>query len=173
INGRPVLQPNSNIVPFFERRNSLKKSHPTITFVVVLQLTTSAPPTSNCSTKVKILVTTPPISPKMKSPRQPVIKRGNIDHNGLTSSAENVLSPKVEALGSITVARREQVATAQVQRKIKIAHYGRTKSAKYVGKISYFNSSSLSAANSNPREGKRCSFITPNSVNLNSYSFPK
>ncbi|XP_016511845.1 uncharacterized protein LOC107828930 [Nicotiana tabacum] len=196
INGRPVLQPNSNILPLFEHRNSLKKTPPN-----VLQRTNSAPPATNGSTKVKISVTTPPVSPKLKSPRQPAIKRGNIDPNVLTSSAEKILTPKgtankaptllkkpkqssggitsppsvknsllkysssmiVEAPGSIAAARREQVATAQVQRKMKIAHYGRTKSAKYEGKVSSFDSSSPSAANPSTREEKRCSFITPNS----------
>ncbi|OIT38279.1 PREDICTED: uncharacterized protein LOC109239614 [Nicotiana attenuata] len=205
INGRPVLQPNSKIVSFFERRNSLKKTPPKTTSVAaVLQRTNSAPPspTTNGTTKVKISVTTPPVSPKLKSPRQPATKRGNIDPNVLNSSGDKVLSPKgtankttttllkkpkksnggiastpsvensslkysssliIEVPGSIAAARREQVATAQVQRKMKIAHYGRTKSAKYEGKVSSFDSSSPSAANPSPREEKRCSFITPNS----------
>ncbi|KAK4347697.1 hypothetical protein RND71_034036 [Anisodus tanguticus] len=200
INGRPVLQPHSNIVPLYERRNSLKNK-------------TNAPPppvTANgvknnniVGTKVKTSsLTTPPVSPKIKSPRQPAIKRGNnIDPNGLRSSAEKVVTPKgtsnkttallkkpkkssggiaspnstensslkysssliVEAPGSIAAARREQVAIAQVQRKMKIAHYGRTKSAKYEGKVSSLDPSSASVASPSPPEEKRCSFITPNS----------
>ncbi|XP_055831988.1 uncharacterized protein LOC129900929 [Solanum dulcamara] len=177
INGRSVLQPHSNIVPLFERRNSLKKT-----------TNSAAPVTTNGSTKVKMSsATTPPVSPKMKSP---AIKRGNnIDLNGLSSSAEKVVTanksptllkkPKkssasppsvensslkysssliVEAPGSIAAARREQVAIAQVQRKMKIAHYGRTKSAK-----SSLDPSFSSAVSPHPREEKRCSFITPNS----------
>ncbi|CAN4078536.1 unnamed protein product [Withania somnifera] len=194
INGRPVLQPHSNIVPLLERRNSLKKT------------TTTAPPVknnNNVGTKVKTSsATTPPVSPKMKSPRLPAVKRGNnIDPNGLSSSAEKVVTPKgtanktaallkkpkkssggivsppsvensslkyssyllVEAPGSIAAARREQVAIAQVQRKMKIAHYGRTKSAKYEGKVSSLDPSFASVVSPNPREEKRCSFITPNS----------
>ncbi|KAK4711577.1 hypothetical protein R3W88_006090 [Solanum pinnatisectum] len=192
INGRPVLQPHSNIVPLYEHRNSLKKT-----------TNSAAPVTANGSTKVKTSSsTTPPVSPKMKSPRLPAIKRGNnIDPNGLSSSAEKIVTPKgtankapillkkpkkssvgigsppsvensslkyssyliVEAPGSIAAARREQVAIAQVQRKMKIAHYGRTKSAKYEGKISSLDPSFASAVIPNPREQKRCSFITPNS----------
>lgn len=192
INGRPVLQPHSNIVPLFERRNSLKKT-----------TNTAAPVTTHGSTKVKTSsATTPPVSPKMKSPRLPAIKRGNnIDLNGLSSSAEKIVIPKgtaikaptllkkpkkssggiasppsvensslkysssliVEAPGSIAAARREQVAIAQVQRKMKIAHYGRTKSAKYEGKVSSLDPSFASAVSPHPREEKRCSFITPNS----------
>ncbi|KAF3637556.1 hypothetical protein BC332_04975 [Capsicum chinense] len=196
INGRPVLQPHSNIVPLYERRNSLKRTTNTAAQVKNNN--------NNVGTKVKNgSATTPPVSPKMKSPRLPAIKRGNnIDPNGLSSSAEKVMTPKgtanktpilikkpkkssggiigsppsvensslkysssliVEAPGSIAAARREQVAIAQVQRKMKIAHYGRTKSAKYEGKVSSLDPSFASVVSPNPREEKRCSFITPNS----------
>lgn len=65
----------------------------------------------------------------------------------------------VEAPGSIAAARREQVAIMQVQRKMKIAHYGRTNSGKYqLGKVVPLDSSSAPA-----NEEKRCSFITSNS----------
>ncbi|OIT18833.1 PREDICTED: uncharacterized protein LOC109222220 [Nicotiana attenuata] len=180
INGRPVLQPNRNQLPFLERRNSLKNS-PAKTFAGAPlhplsspRLNISPPSTTNgnnnnkISAKIKPFVTTPPISPKIKSPRQPAIKRDN-DPHGLNSSAERVVSPKdttkttylvkksknssgvpcaensslkysssliVEAPGSIAAARREQVANMQVQRKMRIAHYGRTKSAKFEGKVS-------------------------------------
>jgi DNA-3-methyladenine glycosylase I len=66
----------------------------------------------------------------------------------------------VEAPGTIAAARREQVAVMQEQRKMRIAHYGRTKSAKYQGKIVPANSPATSTIT---REDKRCSFITPNS----------
>ncbi|MCE2055345.1 hypothetical protein HAX54_042439 [Datura stramonium] len=200
INGRPVLQPHSNIVPLFERRNSLKK-----TSNVAPPVAANGGKNNNIvGTKVKTSsAATPPVSPKMKSPRLPAIKRGNsIDPNGLSSSAEKVVTPKgtanktptllkkpkkssggiaspssvensslkyssssliVKAPGSIAAARREQVAIAQVQRKMKIAHYGRTKSAKYEGKVSSLDPSFASAVSPNPREEKRCSFITPNS----------
>ncbi|XP_016476977.1 uncharacterized protein LOC107798486 [Nicotiana tabacum] len=210
INGRPVLQPNRNQVPLLERRNSLKNSPTKISSAAALhplsspRIDISPPSTTNCnnnnkiSAKIKPFVTTPPISPKIKSPRQPAIMRDN-NPNGLNSSAERAVSPKdttkstylvkksknssgipcaensllkcsssliVEAPGSIAAARREQVANMQVQRKMRIAHYGRTKSAKFEGKVSAadFSSSPASAStNSNPREEKRCSFITANS----------
>ncbi|KAJ6393326.1 hypothetical protein OIU77_022737 [Salix suchowensis] len=66
----------------------------------------------------------------------------------------------VESPGSIAAARREHVAGMQEQRKMRIAHYGRTKSAKYQGKVVPADSS---ATNTISREEKRCSFITPNS----------
>uniref|UniRef100_A0A6N2M920 Uncharacterized protein n=1 Tax=Salix viminalis TaxID=40686 RepID=A0A6N2M920_SALVM len=66
----------------------------------------------------------------------------------------------VESPGSIAAARREHVAGMQEQRKMRIAHYGRTKSAKYQGKVVPADSP---ATNTISREEKRCSFITPNS----------
>ncbi|CAL5412787.1 unnamed protein product [Camellia sinensis] len=63
----------------------------------------------------------------------------------------------VEAPGSIAAARREQVAIMQVQRKMKIAHYGRTKSGKFEGMVVPLDSAAP------VREEKRCSFITSNS----------
>ncbi|KAK9269391.1 hypothetical protein L1049_001164 [Liquidambar formosana] len=62
----------------------------------------------------------------------------------------------VEAPGTIAAVRREQMAFSQAQRKMRIAHYGRTNSAKFEAKIVPIESSSSG-------EEKRCSFITPNS----------
>ncbi|KAK2992430.1 hypothetical protein RJ640_022808 [Escallonia rubra] len=189
INGRPVLQPTCNRVPLLERRNSLKKTASLKSPLPSPQITAAAAATPAV------------VSPKLKSPRQPAIKRGN-DPNGLNSSVEKVvLTPPrcsnntgksagittsvkkskkctsngidtttlnysatsiVEAPGSIAAARREQVAEMQVQRKMKIAHYGRTKSSKFEGKVASVLDSSV-AATANVREEKRCSFITPNS----------
>ncbi|KAK3023856.1 hypothetical protein RJ639_043987 [Escallonia herrerae] len=189
INGRPVLQPTCNRVPLLERRNSLKKTPSLESPLPSQQITAAAAATPAV------------VSPKLKSPRQPAIKRGN-DPNGLNSSFEKVVltAPRcstttgksagmttsvkkskkctsngidtntlnysatsiVEAPGSIAAARREQVAEMQVQRKMKIAHYGRTKSSKFEGKVAPVLDSSL-AATANAREEKRCSFITPNS----------
>ncbi|KAF8412624.1 hypothetical protein HHK36_000593 [Tetracentron sinense] len=68
----------------------------------------------------------------------------------------------LEAPGSLAAARREQVTLIQAQRKMRIAHYGRTKSAKFEGKvvpIDYMNNTATTTG----REEKKCSFITPNS----------
>ncbi|XP_042477532.1 uncharacterized protein LOC122058894 [Macadamia integrifolia] len=65
----------------------------------------------------------------------------------------------LESPGSIAAARREQVTIQQAQRKMKIAHYGRSKSAKFEGKVGNFDSS----PNTTTKEEKRCSFITSNS----------
>ncbi|KAK1368018.1 dual specificity protein kinase splA-like [Heracleum sosnowskyi] len=194
INGRPVLQPTCNRVPLIERRNSLKKnSAKSVTPPPKIQPLPSKISTNttstNASPKVRPSVITPPISPKLKSPRQPAIKRGN-DPNGLSSSSEKVVftprstvkvvtpvkksktaapsvdtttlnyssSSIVEAPGSIAAARREQVANMQVQRKSKIAHYGRTKSSRYEPATVPLDDATTTAA-----EEKRCSFITSNS----------
>ncbi|XP_031125462.1 uncharacterized protein LOC116027843 [Ipomoea triloba] len=168
-----VLQPNRNRVSLLERRSSLKK--PSAAAVLPL------PPPSRAAP----ITTTPPASPKIKSPRQPAVKRSGNDPNGLNSSAEKVYStPKpspatllakkskkgggaavmIDEPGSIAAARREQVAIMQVQRKMRIAHYGRTKSAKYERKVASGEFSAAPAAvTAVVREEKRCSFITPNS----------
>ncbi|XP_049401104.1 uncharacterized protein LOC125864995 [Solanum stenotomum] len=136
INGRPVLQPYNN---------SQKKNN-TCNFKI------SPPPISPKIKKVNVLNTSnetpkipkssPPISPKIKSP----IKKVKNDSSFMI----------VEVAGSIAAARREQVANMQVQRKQRIAHYGRTNSAK-------FNANAAAVDSITSREAKRCSFITPNS----------
>jgi DNA-3-methyladenine glycosylase I len=62
-----------------------------------------------------------------------------------------------EAPGSIAAVRREHMALQQAQRKMRIAHYGRSKSANF-DKVAPFDSSTKTT-----EEEKRCSFITPNS----------
>ncbi|KVI03191.1 uncharacterized protein LOC112512759 [Cynara cardunculus var. scolymus] len=199
INGRPVLQPaTSNTVPLnsplLERR-SLKK---TLSLPKSISMTPSpTPPHTTAKT---------PISPKLKSPRQPAVKRSDMTsssdklvlplptkcttarsmipvkkskkctttgdhhlHNSVETTTNSLVvkyssAAIVDSPGSIAAARREQVAVMQVQRKMRIAHYGRSKSAKYdsCSKLtSYFDPNSLPSANI--REEKRCSFITPNS----------
>lgn len=174
INGRPVLQPTSNQVPSLEKRNSIKKTGSPKSPIT----------TDNVNSKsfTKSLLS-PPVSPKLKSPRPAAVKRGN-DPNVLNTSAEKIMTPKklaslvkkpknvgvapcydssliVEAPGSIAAARREHVAIMQEQRKLRIAHYGRTKSAKFEGKVPGLDS--FANGDNNDREEKRCSFITPNS----------
>ncbi|KAK8623175.1 hypothetical protein V6N13_118065 [Hibiscus sabdariffa] len=74
-----------------------------------------------------------------------------------TSSLSYSSSLLVDAPGSIAAVRREQVALQQAQRKMRIAHYGRSKSAK-------FESQAVPLDNTkSAEEKKRCTFITPNS----------
>ncbi|KAH7569740.1 hypothetical protein ACOSP7_013415 [Xanthoceras sorbifolium] len=206
INGRPVLQPTSNQVPNLERRNSLKKTtspkSPTLKHAPLPLPTSTTNTTSNVKTNKSYSLLSPPISPKLKSPRPPAVKRGN-DPNELNSSAEKVMTPRctttklvnsvkkpksttttnggagvgaavvlpsydttaliVDAPGTIAAARREQVANLQEQRKMRIAHYGRTKSAKFEGKVNGLDSSVTGVVVVVAGKEKRCSFITPNS----------
>ncbi|CDP04102.1 unnamed protein product [Coffea canephora] len=96
-------------------------------------------------------------------------KSSNGGGGHVTDSAENSSSSSlkysssliVEAPGSIAAARREHVAIMQVQRKMKIAHYGRTKSAKYEGKVIPLDPSAITTTT--VKEEKKCNFITSNS----------
>ncbi|KAH0720155.1 hypothetical protein KY289_005460 [Solanum tuberosum] len=136
INGRPVLQPYNNSHKKYNTCNfkiSPPPISPKIKKINVLNTSNETP---------KIPKSSPPISPKIKSP----IKKVKNDSSFMI----------VEVAGSIAAARREQVANMQVQRKQRIAHYGRTNSAK-------FNAAAAAAVDSTSREAKRCSFITPNS----------
>lgn len=69
-----------------------------------------------------------------------------------------------EAPGSIAAVRREQVAAQQALRKLKIAHYGRSKSTLN----NYSNSKVVPLIHPQPYP-QRCSFLTPTS---GIYSFP-
>ena len=121
-----------------DSRNSIKiKAHQALT----------PPPQPVGAPKASLSST--PISPKSKSPRPPAIKRGN----DLNSSSEKVVAP-----GGIAAVRREQMALQHTQRKMRIAHYGRSKSAKFdkvVPLLDSFTSNKISA------EEKRSSFIMP------------
>ncbi|XP_010543112.1 PREDICTED: uncharacterized protein LOC104816138 [Tarenaya hassleriana] len=61
--------------------------------------------------------------------------------------------------GSIAAVRREQVAQEQALRKMKIAHYGRSKSAKFEAKVVPL----LDPFPDHKDDKRYCSFITPNS----------
>lgn len=168
MNGRAVLQPNCcNRAPLLERRNS---------FDIALLNTTSSSPTNtigadynNIAQVLNNSYTPPPSPTKPKSPTLGLLNiKRNVNHQpnptppppkskSKTPSTDRHQSSRELAPGSIAAARREQVAILQEQRKMRIAHYGRTTAAK------------SSPANNNNNAGahvqqeKRCSFITPNS----------
>lgn len=187
INGRPVLQPATS--------NRVLTRYP-------LKKNPSRPKPASIAP-----VPPPPISPKLKSLRQPAIKRdSNNQSDSINLSSERrLLTPPtictttktvipvkkskkcvgtstnplvvkyssaaiVDAPGSIAAATREHITAMKVQRIMKIAHYGRSKSSKYdsCSKLSSFldpctliNTTNIN--NNNVIEEKRCSFITPNS----------
>ncbi|WOG85509.1 hypothetical protein DCAR_0104698 [Daucus carota subsp. sativus] len=188
INGRRVLQPTCNRVPLSERRSSLKKNFTKSVITPKIQpsnITTTTnvspkvrpsvitPPISpklkspqqpatklvndpnGLSSSTENVVTTPRSTSKVVTP----VKRSkksvpSVDTTTLNYSSSSI----VEAPGSIAAARREQVANMQVQRKLKISHYGRTKSARFESAVVPLDDASTTAP-----EEKRCSFITSNS----------
>ncbi|XP_071702400.1 uncharacterized protein [Rutidosis leptorrhynchoides] len=133
------------------------------------------------SSSDKLILPTPSKSttPKSVIPVKKSKKCGDHDHHARNNSVDHTTtstSPKslavkylsasiVDSPGSIAAMRREQVAVMQVQRKMRIAHYGRSKSAKYdsCSKLTSFTFDPNSLTNNIVREDKRCTFITPNS----------
>ncbi|XP_057949636.1 uncharacterized protein LOC131144791 [Malania oleifera] len=81
---------------------------------------------------------------------------------GETASFTYSSSLIVEAPGTIAAVRREQVALQQAQRKMRIAHYGRTKSGKSLDSNVNVNVPAAATATAAGEE-KRCGFITSNS----------
>lgn len=189
INGRPVLQPaTANRVV---TKSALKKNPPPLhTTTTPNSKTNNNPLTSpklksprppaikrggnnrlDCmkSSSERLLLTPPTkcittktVIPVKKSKKS--VASTNPNSLVMTYSSAAI----VDDPGSIAAARREQVAVMQVQRKMKIAHYGRSKSAKYdsCNKLTtLFNPNSLinTITINNVIEEKRCSFITPNS----------
>ncbi|KAJ1442448.1 Methyladenine glycosylase [Sesbania bispinosa] len=187
INGRPVLQPTCNRVPNLERRNSIKKvtpkslSPPSPPLPSKTSLTPPVSPKSKSprppaikrgndsnglnSSSEKILIpknTTK--TPTLERKKSKSFKDGSIG-TGLSASIEASLSYSstliTDAPGSISAVRREQMALQHAQRKMKIAHYGRSKSAKFERVVPLDPSNNLTPKTS--EEEKRCSFITANS----------
>ncbi|KAM0067531.1 putative DNA-3-methyladenine glycosylase I [Helianthus debilis subsp. tardiflorus] len=138
ISGRRVLQPatSNRNSPLPEPPRPLKTTLP-----LPKSISTSKPnqPPASCTTPKSVI-------PVKKAKNGTVYDRNSIETN--TDSSPR--SPP----GSIAAARREQVAVMQVQRKMKIAHYGRSKS------YSFDRNCVTSAI---VVKQKRCSFITPNS----------
>ncbi|KAL0398066.1 UNVERIFIED_CONTAM: putative GMP synthase [glutamine-hydrolyzing] [Sesamum radiatum] len=173
MNGRAVLHPNSNRTPLLERRNS---------FDIALLNTTSSPTHTNTMTPDSTFPPqllnnnnryTPPPSPTKPKPKpkSPLLNTKRINPNSPPKSNSKTPSTDPQsssdlAPGSIAAARREQVAIFHEQRKLRIAHYGRTaaKSSSPPNNNNDRYSSNLAANNSGPvQQEKRCSFITPNS----------
>ncbi|KAK6240287.1 Methyladenine glycosylase - like 1 [Theobroma cacao] len=190
INGRPVLQPPSNQITSSDKRNSLKKiSSNSPALSAPLQLSNSraravkatmpslSPPISPKSPRPTALKRGKDSNELNSSSEKVIAPRCNVKLDSTVKKPKNASGGGValtsvdakysssfmvlEAPGSIAAARREQVAMIQEQRKMRIAHYGRTKSAKYERKMVGLDSS---AARTAARQAqRRCSFITVNS----------
>ncbi|PON44624.1 Methyladenine glycosylase [Parasponia andersonii] len=191
LNGRPVLQPTCNRVSSLERRMSVKKSStksPTSSPPLALPIPNAAsykakaPSTVSPPVSPKLPSPRPPAIKRGKDPNELNSSSDKVFTPRCTTKSTNSIkkskkfsglaaetslkqypsSLMVESPGSIAAARREQVAIMQEERKNRIAHYGRTKSAKYEGKVAppVLDSSTAGVVG---RERKRCSYITPNS----------
>ncbi|RDX78318.1 tag, partial [Mucuna pruriens] len=188
INGRPVLQPTCNRVPNLERRNSIKKlspkspSPPSPPLPSKALLTPPVSPKSKSprppaikrgnesnglnSSSEKIVTPRNTIkTPTLERKKSKSFKEGSCGTLGLPASIEASLcyssSLITESPGSIAAVRREQMALQHAQRKMKIAHYGRSKSAKFERVVPLEPSTNLTSKTR--EEEKRCSFITANS----------
>lgn len=84
---------------------------------------------------------------------------GRLSSTSIEASLSYSSSLITEAPGSIAAGRREQMALQHAQRKMRIAHYGRSKSANFerVAPIDTME------AKAGEEDHKRCSFITANS----------
>ncbi|XP_045800412.1 uncharacterized protein LOC123894448 [Trifolium pratense] len=194
INGRPVLQPTCNRVPILERRNSIKKKVQPKSLTSPLPSSPPLPPSKTSSTpplspKLKSL------SPRLPSTKRvnetnglntssekivtgtrnltktPTLerKKSKSFKEGSCGSIEASLSYSsnmiTDSPGSIAGLRREQMALQNAQRKLKIAHYGRSKSAKFESVVVPLVDplTNIITSKTCEEEEKRCSFITPNS----------
>ncbi|XP_077253465.1 uncharacterized protein LOC143892616 [Tasmannia lanceolata] len=191
IDGRQVLQPAGNcVIATVDSHQALKKKLfpksppplPTTSNTLKASLTSNKL-SPHISPKLK-----PPI-PGIKQGNDPnglnssieksltpkftqkstLLLRKKSKKSNVTSTTHEPLSnfsvpSSLDTPGSIAAARREQMMLIQAQRKMRIAHYGRT--AKTVeGKAALMDSSTTSSSSTTTTtlEEKRCSFITPNS----------
>ncbi|MCI23466.1 DNA-3-methyladenine glycosylase, partial [Trifolium medium] len=98
-------------------------------------------------------------TPSLERKKSKSFKEGSF---GIETSLSYSSSLITNSPGSIAAGRREQMALQQAQRKMKIAHYGRSKSAKFE-RVFPIDPSNVLDSKTNTEEEKRCSFITANS----------
>ncbi|KAJ0966213.1 hypothetical protein J5N97_027351 [Dioscorea zingiberensis] len=156
INGRPVLQPAGNRVPI-EPCRIVKKP--------VLKPIPSSPPLSPKSKPINPSPNNSLNSTPEKTVAAPIIAQKK--SKKLSNSGGQIMLPLDSFLtdtapGSIAAAQREQALLMHAQRKMRIAHYGRTNAKLEASKVVPIDHSS-NGTNSSTQEEKRCSFITPNS----------
>lgn len=188
INGRPVLQPTCNRVPNLERRNSIKKvqppkslSPPSPPLSSKTSLTPPASPKSksprlpavkrgndnnglNTSYEKIAIPKSSSKAPTLERKKSKSFKEGSCAPASTEASFSYASSLITDSPGSIAAVRREQMALQQAQRKMKIAHYGRSKSAKFE-RVVPLDPSTTTLTSKPTEEEKRCSFITANSGN--------
>ncbi|KAF8716738.1 hypothetical protein HU200_025823 [Digitaria exilis] len=180
IDGRPVLQPAGNRVAAPEAARPLKKSlQKSLSMPASFDNNVAATATTTCApprpapenTRAASLL--PPATPASVTARATKVAAEKTRSKAtrkpgavlpvVTFAALEAFEPA--AAGSIAAAQREHVAQAQAQRKMRIAHYGRTASFSRVeGRVGA--TATAAAGDSVPasptgQDEKRCSFITP------------
>ncbi|XP_078171767.1 uncharacterized protein LOC144565803 [Carex rostrata] len=141
IDGRAVLQPAGNRVP--DTSHPVKKS---------LQKSLSLPSSFNNSTSNEIH--TNPTEQRLAAammPPKPV-------SSTKTKKLSHHVPVSIDVAGSIAAAQRVQTAIVQAQRKMRIAHYGRTKSMVERKSASVVDATIYETTGC--QDEKRCSFIT-------------
>jgi DNA-3-methyladenine glycosylase I len=186
IDGRPVLQPAGNRVAPPEGARPLKKSlHKSLSMpasfdnnaAATCAAARHAPESTTRAAPAASLL--PPATPASVTARATKAAAAAASEKSRAKARKpGAVLPVVtfaaldafEPAGSIAAAQREHAALAQAQRKMRIAHYGRTASFSRVeGRVSATATASATepAVPASPTglEEKRCSFITPYSGN--------
>ncbi|KAK1278251.1 hypothetical protein QJS04_geneDACA022717 [Acorus gramineus] len=168
VDGRHVLQPTCNRVvvpPTSKDLVTLKKPVPK----TITASTRFSPPISPKSFRKSAKGTDekPLSSPKLATPTRSIVRKNSNGssisgvislESSMNSSSSSSSSVDLKVPGSIAAARREEATLTQARRKMRIAHYGRTKAKVAPIVIDQFP---LEAVNTHLE--KRCSFITSNS----------
>ena len=179
IDGRPVLQPAGNRVAPPEGARPLKKSlHKSLSMPASFDNNAAARPAPENTTRAAPAAPLlPPATPASVTARATKAAAAAAEKSRAKGSRKpGAVLPVVtfaaleafEPAGSIAAAQREHAALAQAQRKLRIAHYGRTASFSRVEGRVGATATAEPAVPASPAglDEKRCSFITPYSGRL-------
>ena len=180
IDGRPVLQPAGNRVAPPEGARPLKKSlHKSLSMPASFDNNAAAarPAPENTTRAAPAAPLLPPATPASVTARatKAAAAAAAAEKSRAKGRKPGAVLPVVafaaleafEPAGSIAAAQREHAALAQAQRKLRIAHYGRTASFSRVEGRVGATATAEPAVPASPAglDEKRCSFITPYSGN--------
>lgn len=178
INGRPVLQPNCNRSAAGPTPASLPTTKKVSLSVPAGYHTNSSPPplpppssfpASDRSSRPSLNSCPIDDGPTLRSGGRgttPALldRKKSKSFNGRSNVVVESYSSSLilESPGSIAAGRRELLALQQAQRKMRVAHYGRCKSAKFDARVVPLDSPPPTGTGI-MEEDRRCSFITSNS----------
>jgi DNA-3-methyladenine glycosylase I len=176
IDGRPVLQPAGNRVAPPEAARPLKKSlHKSLSMPASFDNNAAPRPAPENYTRAAAAGSMlPPATPPSVTARATKAAAVAAEKSRVKARKPGAVLPVVtfaaleafEPAGSIAAAQREHAAQAQAQRKMRIAHYGRTASFSRVeGRVGATATTAAAGehvpASPTGHDEKRCSFITP------------